>query len=112
MDVDPVTTGAVRPVRHIVGVVAWRSLEPPSVDVDDLAVLVNVIFEHFPGQRMIALADAEEAPKGHHRMGTWPDIPGCAGVFAHLAVTFCRCMNLAARYRTGYLGGIGLPASN
>ena len=30
--------------------------------------------------------------------------------FAHLAVTFCRCMNIPARYCTGYLGDIGVPA--
>ena len=30
--------------------------------------------------------------------------------FAHLAVTLCRCMNIAARYCTGYLGDIGVPA--
>jgi transglutaminase-like putative cysteine protease len=29
--------------------------------------------------------------------------------FAHLAVTFCRCMNIPARYCTGYLGDIGMP---
>jgi transglutaminase-like putative cysteine protease len=27
--------------------------------------------------------------------------------FAHLAITFCRCMNVPARYCTGYLGDIG-----
>jgi transglutaminase-like putative cysteine protease len=31
--------------------------------------------------------------------------------FAHLAITFCRCMNIPARYCTGYLGDIGVPAS-
>ena len=30
--------------------------------------------------------------------------------FAHLAVAFCRCMNIPARYCTGYLGDIGVPA--
>ena len=33
--------------------------------------------------------------------------------YAHLGVTFCRCMNIPARYCTGYLGDIGvtpLPA--
>jgi transglutaminase-like putative cysteine protease len=30
--------------------------------------------------------------------------------FAHLAVTLCRCMNIPARYCTGYLGDIGIPA--
>ena len=29
--------------------------------------------------------------------------------FAHLAVTLCRCMNIPARYCTGYLGDIGIP---
>jgi transglutaminase-like putative cysteine protease len=32
--------------------------------------------------------------------------------FAHLAITFCRCMNIPARYCTGYLGDIGVPASD
>ena len=27
--------------------------------------------------------------------------------FAHLAITFCRCMNIPARYCTGYLGDVG-----
>ncbi|MGI8673167.1 MAG: transglutaminase-like domain-containing protein [Luteitalea sp.] len=31
--------------------------------------------------------------------------------FQHLAVTFCRCMNIPARYVTGYLGDIGVPRS-
>jgi len=29
--------------------------------------------------------------------------------FAHLAVTFCRCLNIPARYCTGYLSDIGMP---
>lgn len=32
--------------------------------------------------------------------------------FAHLAVAFCRCMNIPARYCAGYLGDIGVPASD
>jgi transglutaminase-like putative cysteine protease len=28
--------------------------------------------------------------------------------FAHLAITLCRCMNIPARYCTGYLGDIGI----
>jgi len=28
--------------------------------------------------------------------------------FAHLAIAFCRCMNIPARYCTGYLGDIGM----
>jgi transglutaminase-like putative cysteine protease len=29
--------------------------------------------------------------------------------FAHLAITLCRCVNIPARYCTGYLGDIGVP---
>jgi transglutaminase-like putative cysteine protease len=29
--------------------------------------------------------------------------------YAHLAITLCRCMNIPARYCTGYLGDIGMP---
>ena len=32
--------------------------------------------------------------------------------FAHLAVAFCRCMNIPARYATGYLGDIGVPPAD
>lgn len=31
--------------------------------------------------------------------------------YAHLAIAFCRCMNIPARYCAGYLGDIGIPAS-
>lgn len=30
--------------------------------------------------------------------------------YAHLAITLCRCMNIPARYCTGYLGDMDLPA--
>jgi transglutaminase-like putative cysteine protease len=29
--------------------------------------------------------------------------------FAHLGITLCRCLNIPARYCTGYLGDIGVP---
>lgn len=31
--------------------------------------------------------------------------------YTHLAIAFCRCMNIPARYCTGYLGDIGVPAA-
>ncbi len=31
--------------------------------------------------------------------------------FQHLAITFCRAMNIPARYTAGYLGDIGVPPS-
>jgi transglutaminase-like putative cysteine protease len=32
--------------------------------------------------------------------------------FQHLAITFCRCLNVPARYATGYLGDIGVPPAD
>ena len=32
--------------------------------------------------------------------------------FQHLAVTLCRCLNIPARYTTGYLGDIGVPIAD
>ncbi len=32
--------------------------------------------------------------------------------FTHLALTFCRCLNIPARYVTGYLGDFGVPPSS
>ncbi len=32
--------------------------------------------------------------------------------FQHLAITFCRSLNIPARYVTGYLGDIGVPVSD
>lgn len=32
--------------------------------------------------------------------------------YAHLAIAFCRCMNIPARYCAGYLGDIGVAPSN
>ncbi|TWU30160.1 transglutaminase-like domain-containing protein [Bythopirellula polymerisocia] len=30
--------------------------------------------------------------------------------YMHLAITFCRCLNIPARYCTGYLGDLGVPS--
>lgn len=41
--------------------------------------------------------------------GGFTDRTGVCRDFAHLAITLCRCMNIPARYCTGYLGDIGVP---
>jgi transglutaminase-like putative cysteine protease len=40
---------------------------------------------------------------------TFTEGKGVCRDFAHLAVTLSRCMNIPARYCTGYLGDIGVP---
>ncbi|HUO23077.1 MAG TPA: transglutaminase family protein [Caulobacteraceae bacterium] len=41
----------------------------------------------------------------------WSEQRGVCRDYAHLAVAFCRCMNIPARYCTGYLGDIGVPVN-
>ncbi len=41
----------------------------------------------------------------------WQEGTGVCRDFAHMAVALCRCMNIPARYATGYLGDIGVPAA-
>jgi transglutaminase-like putative cysteine protease len=40
------------------------------------------------------------------------DRTGVCRDYAHLAVALCRCLNIPARYCTGYLGDIGIPVSD
>jgi transglutaminase-like putative cysteine protease len=40
---------------------------------------------------------------------TYQEKVGVCRDFSHLAVAFCRCMNIPARYLNGFLGDIGVP---
>jgi transglutaminase-like putative cysteine protease len=40
---------------------------------------------------------------------TYVERQGVCRDFAHLAIAFCRCLNIPARYCTSYLGDIGVP---
>lgn len=40
---------------------------------------------------------------------TYAEKRGVCRDFAHLAIAFCRCLNIPARYCTGYVSDIGLP---
>jgi len=52
----------------------------------------------------------EHADATRTAFDTFKDRRGVCRDFAHLAITLCRCMNIPARYCTGYLGDIGVPA--
>ena len=45
-------------------------------------------------------------------LNVYTERQGVCRDFQHLAITFCRCMNIPARYATGYLGDIGVPVSD
>ncbi len=52
----------------------------------------------------------EHADPARTAWGGHADRRGVCRDFAHLAVALCRCMNIPARYCTGYLGDIGVPS--
>jgi transglutaminase-like putative cysteine protease len=39
----------------------------------------------------------------------WTEAVGVCRDYAHLTIAFCRCLNIPARYCTGYMGDIGVP---
>jgi len=42
---------------------------------------------------------------------TYNERTGVCRDYTHLAIAFCRCMNIPARYCTGYLGDVGVPVA-
>jgi transglutaminase-like putative cysteine protease len=69
------------------------------------------------GRRVQAIVDYahQRIEFGYHHArvdrtahGAHQDQKGVCRDYAHLAVTLCRCMNIPARYCTGYLGDIGV----
>ncbi len=53
--------------------------------------------------------DYQNASATRSAAGAYYDRIGVCRDYAHLAMTFCRCLNIPARYCTGYLSDLGLP---
>jgi len=51
----------------------------------------------------------EHARMTRSALEAYHDMTGVCRDYTHLAVAFCRCMNIPARYCTGYLGDMGTP---
>lgn len=65
--------------------------------------IVQYVHEHIQFDYMQARSTKTAWEAYQERQGVCRD-------FAHLAITLCRCMNIPARYCTGYLGDMDLPA--
>jgi transglutaminase-like putative cysteine protease len=92
-------------------------------ETDRLSETAWALFGHIPPgwDRVRAIVEFthEHVEFGyHHARSTktaWDAHQEQQGVcrdFAHLAITLCRCMNIPARYCTGYLGDIGVPPAD
>ncbi|MGB5110453.1 MAG: transglutaminase family protein [Mycobacterium sp.] len=81
---------------------AWDLFGQTPEGFDRVQAICDYVHRHitFDYQQSDATRTALEAFNG--RVGVCRD-------FNHLAVAFCRCMNIPARYCTGYLGDIGMP---
>jgi transglutaminase-like putative cysteine protease len=81
---------------------AWSQFSPTPLGWPRVQAICNFVHNHitFDYQRADVLRTAH---------GGYLDKTGVCRDFAHLAITLCRCMNIPARYCTGYLGDIGVP---
>jgi transglutaminase-like putative cysteine protease len=55
--------------------------------------------------------DYADARSTRTAMEAWTEARGVCRDYAHLAITLCRCLNIPARYVTGYLPDIGVPVT-
>ncbi len=53
--------------------------------------------------------DYQQACPSRTARETFRERVGVCRDYTHLAITLCRCLNIPARYCTGYLGDIGIP---
>lgn len=87
---------------EFLGNVAWQQFGTTKPGWDRLQAICDFVHDHirFDYQR----ADATRTAYGAYSGGV-----GVCRDYAHLAIALCRCMNIPARYCTGYLGDIGVP---
>jgi transglutaminase-like putative cysteine protease len=82
--------------------IAWSLFANTPEGWARVQAIVDFVHKHITFDYMQARATRSAFDVFHERVGVCRD-------YAHLAVTLCRCMNIPARYCTGYLGDIGVP---
>ena len=118
---DPIPADAVQhDISHLPDDVLVYLLGSRYCDTDRLADFAWKTFSNTPfgWPRVQAILDFAhnritfdymKADPLRTAFGGFTDRIGVCRDFAHLAITLCRCMNIPARYCTGYLGDIGVP---
>ena len=82
---------------------AWRLFGHTAVGWPRVQAICDFVHQHLRFDYQLARPTRTAAEAYQEGVAVCRD-------FAHLAITFCRCMNIPARYCTGYLGDIGVPA--
>jgi transglutaminase-like putative cysteine protease len=85
--------------------IAWSLFEKTPLGWGRVQAICDYVHQH------IAFG-YEHARASRTAWEAFCDRTGVCRDYAHLAVALCRCMNIPARYCTGYLGDIGVPASD
>jgi len=81
---------------------AWNLFGQTPLGWSRVQAICDFVHRHIQFGYEHARATKTAMEAYHERVGVCRD-------YAHLAITFCRCMNIPARYCTGYLGDIGVP---
>ena len=81
---------------------AWKLFSSTPAGWPRVEAVSNFVHHHIRFDYQQARATRTALDVYRERVGVCRD-------FMHLAVTFCRCLNIPARYCTGYLGDIGVP---
>jgi transglutaminase-like putative cysteine protease len=81
---------------------AWRTFGTSKSGWALVQAICDFVHQHIKFGYPYARADRTASDAHREQVGVCRD-------FAHLAITLCRCMNIPARYCTGYLGDIGVP---
>ena len=82
--------------------VAWKLFEQTTPGWARVQTICDFVHNHITFDYEHARATMTAWEVFNERKGVCRD-------YAHLAISFCRCMNIPARYCTGYLGDIGMP---
>jgi transglutaminase-like putative cysteine protease len=81
---------------------AWDLFGRASTGVDRIEAICDYVHRHIVFSYQDARSTRTAWEAFHERRGVCRD-------YAHLAIAFCRCLNIPARYCTGYLGDVGIP---
>jgi transglutaminase-like putative cysteine protease len=118
---DPIALDAVQhPVEDLPDDVLPFLLGSRYCDTDKLSNIAWSLFGNTPPgwARVQAIADFvhnhirfdyQKADDTRTAFDGYTQREGVCRDYAHLAIALCRCMNIPARYCTGYLGDIGIP---
>jgi transglutaminase-like putative cysteine protease len=81
---------------------AWTNFAGLPAGWPRVQAICDFVHSHIEFDYLRARANRTALEAYHERVGVCRD-------YTHLAIALCRCMNIPARYVTGYLGDIGVP---